>query len=272
MPAPECPFRPRLRLTDEMSAVAVSAGTSRQASLDVGDFKVSEVTFPPNRRLPWHSHPLGCIAVVMEGVVEKRFARFEAGARAGALITMPPKEPHEDRFGGAGAAIVVVESQALIGQVSCGPDAEAALVALRIRRELAQPDSFTPLAVEGLALELTALAGRSRLLTHGEKWVERARSLLLERFRESVTPREIAAEIGVHQAHLARVFRTRYGESVGEFARRLRLQWAAQQLAAADVPLAVLAVEAGFCDQSHFTRAFRRQYGVTPARFRAMHR
>jgi len=239
-----------------MSAVAVSAGTSRYASLDAGDFKVSEVAFPANRRLPWHSHPLGCIAVVVDGVVDKRFARFEAGARTGALITMPPKEPH----------------QALVGQVSCAPDAEAALVAMRIRRELAHPDSFTPLAIEGLALELTALAGRGCSPTRGEKWVERARSLLLERFRESVTPGEIAAEIGVHQAHLARVFRTRYGESLGEFVRRLRLQWAAQQLASADLPLAVLAVEAGFCDQSHFTRAFRRQYGVTPARFRAMHR
>jgi AraC family transcriptional regulator len=255
-----------------MSAVAVSAGTSRYASLDAGDFKVSEVAFPANRRLPWHSHPLGCIAVVVDGVVDKRFARFEAGARTGALITMPPKEPHQDRFGRGGAAIVVVESQALVGQVSCAPDAEAALVAMRIRRELAHPDSFTPLAIEGLALELTALAGRGCSPTRGEKWVERARSLLLERFRESVTPGEIAAEIGVHQAHLARVFRTRYGESLGEFVRRLRLQWAAQQLASADLPLAVLAVEAGFCDQSHFTRAFRRQYGVTPARFRAMHR
>jgi AraC family transcriptional regulator len=40
----------------------------------------------------------------------------------------------------------------------------------------------------------------------------------------------------------------------------------------AKVPLAILAVEAGFCDQSHFTPAFRRHYGVTPARFRAVHR
>jgi AraC family transcriptional regulator len=255
-----------------MSAVAVFAGTSRQESLDVGEFKVSEVIFPPNRRLPWHSHPLGCVAVVVDGAVDKRFARFQADARAGALITMPPEEPHEDRFGRAGAAIVVVESQVQEGQVSCVPDAEAALLAMRIRRELARPDSFTPLAVEGLALELTALAGRSRFPSHAEKWVERAHSLVLERFRESVTPREIAEELGVHQAHLARVFRARYGESLGECARRLRLQWAAQELAAADLPLAVLAVEAGFCDQSHFTRAFRRLYGVTPARFRAMHR
>lgn len=66
--------------------------------------------------------------------------------------------------------------------------------------------------------------------------MERARNLVLERFRESVTAREIAEEIGVHQAHLARVFRARYGESLGEFARRLRLQWAVQELAAADLP------------------------------------
>src|SRR5436309_745734 len=195
-----------------MSAVAVFAGTSRQESLDVGEFKVSEVIFPPNRRLPWHSHPLGCVAVVVDGAVDKRFTRFQADARAGALITMPPEEPHEDRFGRAGAAIVVVESQVQEGQVSCVPDAEAALLAMRIRRELARPDSFTPLAVEGLALELTALAGRSRFPSHAEKWVERARNLVLERFRESVTAREIAEEIGVHQAHLARVFPARYGE------------------------------------------------------------
>ncbi|TML09659.1 MAG: hypothetical protein E6G33_16200 [Actinobacteria bacterium] len=72
---------------------------------------MSEVIFPPNRRLPWHSHPRGCVGVVVDGAVDKRFARFQADARAGALITMPPEEPHEDRFGRDGAAIVVVESQ-----------------------------------------------------------------------------------------------------------------------------------------------------------------
>jgi AraC family transcriptional regulator len=255
-----------------MSAVAVSDGTSRRASLTTGRFRVSEVAFPPNRRLPWHAHPLGCIAVVADGVVDKRFARFEAGAETGAMITMPAEEPHEDRFGRAGALIVVVESRTFAGQVSCAPHPEAALLATRIRRELADPDLFSPFAVEGLALELTALAGRRRFPARAETWAERARDLLLERFRERVPPSEIADELGVHPAHLARVFRARYGESVGEFTRRLRLQWAAQELAAADLPLAVLAVEAGFCDQSHFTRAFGRHYGVTPARFRAMHR
>ena len=132
------------------------------------------------------------------------------------MITMPPEEPHEDRFGRAGAVLVVIESQAFAGHVSCKPHAEAALLAFRIRRELAAPDGFTPVAVEGLALELTALAGRMRVPARPEKWAERGRALLLERFRESIGPGEIAAELGVHPAHLARVFRARYGESLGD--------------------------------------------------------
>lgn len=254
-----------------MSAVAVSEGTTRQTSIDAGPFRVSEVVFPPGRRLPWHAHPYGCVAVVVDGVVGKRFRRLEADARAGALVSMPPEEPHEDRFGRTGAAIVVVEAEEGVGPgVSCSPDGSGALVALRIRRELAAPDAFTPLAVEGLALELLALAGRSRVPPRPERWVERVRLTVRERFREPLEPRRLAAEAGVHPAHLARAFRARYGETVGEYVRRLRLEWAAREMVATDKPLAFLAVEAGFCDQSHFTRAFKRQFGVTPARFRAL--
>ena len=152
------------------------------------------------------------------------------------------------------------------------PAAAGVLVALGIRRELAAPDAFTPLALEGLALELLAIAGRSRVPLRPDRWVERVRVTVRERFREPFEPSRLAAEIGVHPAHLARAFRARYGETLGEYVRRLRLEWAAGEMIATDKPLTFLAVEAGFCDQSHFTRAFKRQFGITPARFRAMQR
>jgi AraC family transcriptional regulator len=81
---------------------------------------------------------------------------------------------------------------------------------------------------------------------------------------------ELAALARVHPVHLARSFRQHYGVSIGEYVRRLRLEWAAAQLAATQTPIALLAAQAGFADQSHFTRAFKRHTGLTPGRYRGV--
>jgi len=65
-------------------------------------------------------------------------------------------------------------------------------------------------------------------------------------------------------------FHERYGTSIGEYVRNARLDWAASRLVCGDEPLAALALEAGFADQSHLTRQFKRAYGLTPARWRAL--
>jgi AraC family transcriptional regulator len=83
-----------------------------------------------------------------------------------------------------------------------------------------------------------------------------------------VTLAGAAAAGGVHPAHLAREFRVHYRTSVGSYVRGLRLAWAAQRLAGTNDPIADIAVEAGFADQSHFTRAFRSYSGLTPRAFR----
>jgi hypothetical protein len=152
------------------------------------------------------------------GEVTKRlFSAFEANACAGGTITMPAQEPHEDRFGCSGAAIVVVESaDDVTNEVSCAPNPDAALIALRIRRELVSPDRFAPVAIEGLALELRAIAARSRAPLRLERGAPHARRLLRGRFREPLAAAELAGELGLHRAHLARSFRARYGETMGE--------------------------------------------------------
>ena len=51
--------------------------------------------------------------------------------------------------------------------------------------------------------------------------------------------------------------------------RRLRIEYAKIQLLRTDEPLAAIAVDSGFADQSHFTRTFARVEGTTPGRFRS---
>ncbi|HST25153.1 MAG TPA: helix-turn-helix domain-containing protein [Gaiellaceae bacterium] len=255
-----------------MSSIAVDAGTTGRSCRRTASFEISEVTFDADRRLGWHSHPRSCIAVVVDGVVRKRFSRLEADADAGTVVAMPAGELHEDAFGREGARIVVVESDAAVGRVSCAKDWEAAVLAARIAREFTVDDAFTPLALEGLALELTATVGRGPVRPRPERWLQEAYDLLHERFRSAPTAAEIASRVGVHPSHLARRFRAHYRESLGGCVRRLRLEWAAGELLRSDVPLACLAHEAGFVDQSHFTRAFKERFGVTPARYRSAHR
>jgi AraC family transcriptional regulator len=79
---------------------------------------------------------------------------------------------------------------------------------------------------------------------------------------------ELGETVGVHPAYLARAFRAHYGFSVGEYSRRLRLAWAAEELSRGEAPLAEVAANAGFADQSHFTRVFKQHVGTTPARYR----
>jgi AraC family transcriptional regulator len=59
---------------------------------------------------------------------------------------------------------------------------------------------------------------------------------------------------------------------MGSYVRRLRLEWAAKELGRTDSSLAAIALAAGFADQSHFTRAFKYQVGITPSVYRASRR
>jgi AraC family transcriptional regulator len=251
-------------------SIPVAASTIRHESIVAGDFRVSDVTFAPGKRLPRHRHPHGCIAVVVEGAVDKAFARVSGTAAQGAVITMPAEEPHVDAFGRAGARIVVVESQAE-EDVTLDRDWACLLIATKIARELEAPDSFTPLAVEGLALELAAAA--RRLAGPGAPhWLQSARELALERALEPVSVVEIAVELDVDPRLLARGFHEHYGASIGEYVRNARLDWAAARLVQTDAPLATLALEAGFADQSHFTRSFKQRTGLPPGKYRRAHR
>jgi AraC family transcriptional regulator len=251
---------------------AIDAGTSSRRAMRAGAFEVSQITFAGGQRLRWHGHPRACVAVVVEGVVRKRFARLTVDAAEGTIVSIPPEELHEDVFGPSGAGIVVVESEAGVESISCFRDWGATLMAFRISRELAIRDAFSALALEGLALELAASAARGEVRPRPERWLKDAYDLLHERFREVPTARQLAAQVGVHPSHLARSFRACYRESLGGCARRLRLEWAAAELVRSEVPLVCLAIEAGFADQSHFTRAYKGQFGITPARYRAAHR
>jgi AraC family transcriptional regulator len=136
---------------------------------------------------------------------------------------------------------------------------------LNLIRELASREPRWELMVEGLALQ--GLAWLSRLAVVADQrpaWLDDVVALA----RRQQPLRTIAAIVGRHSSHIAREFRRHEGVSVGEFSRRCRLELAAMTLSSDSASIADVAFAAGFCDQSHFTNAFRRVFGVTPAAYR----
>jgi AraC family transcriptional regulator len=125
--------------------------------------------------------------------------------------------------------------------------------------------------MEGLALEIVAEASRHGVRVTGRtppRWQLRACSLLHDRFAENLSLTDIAAEVDIHPVHLSREFHRQYGCILGEYVRRLRVEFSRQTLASSDVPLIEIALAAGFSDQSHLTKVFRRQMKMTPGEYR----
>jgi AraC family transcriptional regulator len=166
------------------------------------------------------------------------------------------------RFETAGEVFVAARELPDIGFVA---DHTARAWSLNLLRELDRREPEWELMVEGLVLQgLAALSRLARLGQERPKWLDD----VLDLARRQQPLGAIAAIVGRHASHIAREFRRHEGVSVGEFSRRCRLELAAATLKTGSGSIADVAIAAGFCDQSHFTNAFRRVFGVTPAAWR----
>ena len=74
----------------------------------------------------------------------------------------------------------------------------------------------------------------------------------------------LAREVGLSPAHFARAFKETLGRAPHQYLLALRLERARQLLESSETSLSDIAQRAGFADQAHFTRLFKRAFGVTP--------
>jgi AraC-like DNA-binding protein len=98
----------------------------------------------------------------------------------------------------------------------------------------------------------------------GRERIEIVRRFLLLNWAERLTLAEIAGVVGWSCWHLAARFRTEVGLPLHRYLKRLRLRHALERLHAGCTDLTRLAFDCGFSSHSHFTAAFRQEFGTTP--------
>jgi AraC family transcriptional regulator len=248
---------------------------------DFAGFTLTESAYPPGLRIPKHAHERAYCCLVLRGAYSETFGASSRGCGPSTLVFHPPGEVHADQFHEAGGRLFRVEVEPhwlervrpyarVLETPADFRGGFLAGLAARLYRELRAPDALTPLAAEGLVQELLAEASRqSARAGKPPAWLGRARDLLAAQFAQPLSLDQLARDVGVHPVHLARRFRLHYRCTPGEFVRRLRVEFACGELSRTDTALAEVALAAGFADQSHFTRTFRRLMGTTPAAFRA---
>lgn len=234
-----------------------------------------------------HRHDDAHFVLVLSGIYISSALHAPTRARAPTLVFNPAGTTHRDRFvDGAGSFLTLsLRPAALDGTDAClrvPPQASvlraagSVAAAFRLARDMAGGGDAT--VVEAAAWELLAslpdAAGASPVppvlpVPPVPRWAHQAYDAVMDMAADScLRIADLAAALGVHPVHLARVFRQAWGCSPGQLLRWRRVEQAAGLLRRPGLAMAEVAAAAGFADQSHMNRAFQSQYGTTPARYR----
>lgn len=122
-------------------------------------------------------------------------------------------------------------------------------------------------SVIGVMGTVQSYTGRKSALTpHLD--LARAVSYIREHFHEPVRMSDLARRTGMSVRQFNRRFQEVFGTNPRTFLIKTRIQAACEDLRSTDKPIADIALEYGFCDQSAFTQHFRTHMGDTPLRYR----
>lgn len=152
--------------------------------------------------------------------------------------------------------------------------------AFALAEEMQQGLPNGPLYAEGLSLLVLGWLSRhyaakpsAKSRQHGSlssAQQRRLREFIDTRLGEPLRLDEMAAEVNLSPFHFLRVFRATFGDPPHRYVMRMRLARAASLLRAdQERKISDIAMETGFASQAHFTSAFKRETGATPALWRA---
>lgn len=253
----------------------------------VGGFSLSETRYAPGCTLPSHSHESHCFCFILSGTYREAYERKFRACRPAMIVYHPAGEQHAQYFDGSAVKLFRIEvNHARLRDTNrselsleCRDFRSGLPVGLvyRLYQEFSEPDGVSHLAIEGLALELIAtMARQSRRLVKKSrepaKWLRQAHELIKEHCLEHLTLGDIARSVAVHRVTLAREFRRYYQCTIGDMVRRERIGFAERELRKPEITVAKVALSAGFYDQSHFARTFKKLTGISPAQYRSNYR
>jgi AraC family transcriptional regulator len=146
-----------------------------------------------------------------------------------------------------------------------------AAFSVSLYREFKNADADSTFVLESILFDLVSrelgiAAERSRLRP---PWLRVVLEYLDDMYEHPWSLTTLARELDVHPVYLCRAFSEHFGTTLGQYVRSLRISRGWQLLSVGHGGnISDIANEMGFADESHFSRAFTKVYGMPPGRYR----
>jgi AraC family transcriptional regulator len=250
---------------------------------EISGIVLEEIFDSARSKVPQHSHDAAYFCIALSGNCMERFGTKTRECKPLSWGFFPAGEPHSFEIDSAESRSFGIDigdrwlDRARVCSISFDHSERShggitAQILMRLYYELHHIDDASMLAIEGLVLELLAALSRSQVKLKSRippRWLGLAEEFLRAHFSEHLNLVMVSEVVGVHPVHLAREFRKHYACTAGDYIRRLRVEYACREIGRSSASLAEIASAAGFSDQSHFSKVFRRHTGMTPAEYRA---
>ncbi len=233
---------------------------------------LSYVEVPAGTSVAQHDHATQHLCIVLSGGFEENGSNGSQVLGKGRLRLSPPARRNL-KFGNTATTCVIAEVSSdwapQLTRPAYAPTPywlDQALPRLYAadgqNNELFQYES--DLLVTDLVSWLTKADRRDE---YPPPWLRKAREFI----RESTNAHRVlklADDAGINRVHFSRCFQTHFGLSMITYVQRLRALRAMTLIRDENLSLAEVAIQAGYCDQSHFSRAIKQFFGSTPGALR----
>jgi AraC family transcriptional regulator len=253
-----------------MSAANTYLGTS-VAGRDTDLFALEVSRYAAGAVLPYHHHANAYFCIVLRGSLIEEHDIGRDRLTAGSVVFHPEGDMHANHFGSDAVCLNLALAGGRLGSEvptarAAWSDPYAGLLGTKLYAQLRNGGTATDVHVSVSKLRGLLVRGQGPD-DAGPAWIDNLRESV-DRAPSGRTVSALALEAGFHPAHVARVFRQRYGVSLGAYLRLARILRCVEALSRSADSLARIAGEAGFFDQSHMTNAVRSSTGMTPAQLK----
>lgn len=242
-------------------------------------FLLIDQFYEPHQRFAPHSDYFSKISIVLNGQLKEGLGKKEEYANTASLVIKPNSAIHTNAFGPQGTRIISVlmhdqfwqgvNMDHQLDELRWFHDLQYAKASIKFVQEIFSGKSHNE--IEESIIELLAnLHYTPSSSTTPPLWLQGVKERLEDEWETLLSVQTLAQWVDVHPVYLARIFRKFYHCSIKDFVRQTRVRKVIDLLGSTNIPLAQIAFDAGYADQSHFTRQFKVEMGMSPGAFRQL--